>query len=81
VFDDAGQFPAEIRRSAFVVLKGSWNRSEPSGDTVVCVPFRDGKGAGDYEHFWGGVSVRPPVGDGEHAGGNYQKSGEAEPDL
>jgi hypothetical protein len=51
VFDDAMQFPAEMRGSTFVALKESWNRSEPTGDTVVRVPFQDGKPAGDYENF------------------------------
>ena len=51
VFYNAGQFPAERRGRAFVVLKGSWNRSEPPGDTGVRVPFQDGKPAGDYENF------------------------------
>ena len=52
--DDAGPFPAKRRGSAFVALKGSWNRSEPTGDTVVRVPFQDGKPAGDYENFMTG---------------------------
>jgi glucose/arabinose dehydrogenase len=31
VFYDGEQFPAEYRGDAFVALKGSWNRSEPTG--------------------------------------------------
>jgi glucose/arabinose dehydrogenase len=54
VFDDAGPFPAKMRGSAFAALKGSWNRSEPTGDTVVRVPFQDGKPAGDDENFMTG---------------------------
>jgi glucose/arabinose dehydrogenase len=51
VFYQAGQFPAEYRGDAFVALKGSWNRSEPTGYKVVRVPFQDGKPQGHYENF------------------------------
>src|SRR5918992_4199844 len=51
VFYDAEQFPAEMRGSAFVALKGSWNRSEPTGYKVVRVPFKDGKPVDYYENF------------------------------
>ena len=51
VFYDAAQFPAEMQGSAFVALKGSWNRSRPTGYKVVRVPFKDGKPVGYYENF------------------------------
>jgi len=51
VFYDGQQFPAEWRGSAFVALKGSWNRSEPTGYKVVRVPFKDGRPEGSYENF------------------------------
>ena len=51
VFYDGQQFPPEYRGSAFVALKGSWNRSEPTGYKVVRVPFKDGKPEGGYENF------------------------------
>ncbi len=51
VFYQGDQFPAEYRGDAFVALKGSWNRSEPTGYKVVRVPFRDGKPQGQYENF------------------------------
>jgi glucose/arabinose dehydrogenase len=54
VFYDAEQFPVEMQGSAFVALKGSWNRSEPTGYKVVRVPFQDGKPAGYYENFMTG---------------------------
>src|SRR5499426_1096459 len=54
VFYDAEQFPAEMKGSAFVALKGSWNRSEPTGYKVVRVPFKDGKPVGYYENFMTG---------------------------
>jgi len=50
-FYDADQFPAAYRGSAFVALKGSWNRSVPTGYKVVRVPFKDGKPEGYYENF------------------------------
>jgi glucose/arabinose dehydrogenase len=54
VFYDGQQFPPEYRGSAFVALKGSWNRSEPTGYKVVRVPFKDGKPEGWYENFAAG---------------------------
>ncbi len=51
VFYTGQQFPAEYRGDAFVALKGSWNRSEPTGYKVVRVPFKDGKPQGFYENF------------------------------
>jgi glucose/arabinose dehydrogenase len=54
VFYDAAQFPAEMQGSAFVALKGSWNRSVPTGYKVVRVPFKDGKPVGYYENFMTG---------------------------
>jgi len=51
VFYDADQFPADFRGDAFVALKGSWNRAEPTGYKVVRVPFKDGKPQGFYENF------------------------------
>lgn len=38
-------FPAEYQNSAFVVRKGSWNRTKPMGfDVVQVTPTEDGKG-------------------------------------
>jgi glucose/arabinose dehydrogenase len=51
VFYEGDQFPPEYKGSAFVALKGSWNRSEPTGYKVVRVPFKDGKPEGTYENF------------------------------
>lgn len=44
-FYTGAQFPAEYRGDAFATLRGSWNRSEPSGYRVVRVRFRDGQPA------------------------------------
>jgi glucose/arabinose dehydrogenase len=57
VFYEGEQFPAEYRDSALVALKGSWNRSEPTGYKVVRVPFKDGKPLGYYENFVTGFWV------------------------
>jgi glucose/arabinose dehydrogenase len=51
VFYDGAQFPAEYKGNAFVALKGSWNRAEPTGYKVVRVPFKDGRPEGYYENF------------------------------
>ena len=51
VFYTGDQFPEEYKGSAFVALKGSWNRSEPTGYKIVRVPFRNGRPEGAYENF------------------------------
>ncbi|MCW7538359.1 PQQ-dependent sugar dehydrogenase [Aquabacterium sp. A7-Y] len=39
VFYTGSQFPADYRHSAFVAMRGSWNRAVPSGYKVVRVRF------------------------------------------
>jgi glucose/arabinose dehydrogenase len=51
VFYEGDQFPAEYKGQLFVALKGSWNRSIPTGYKIVMVPFKDGKPEGYYENF------------------------------
>jgi glucose/arabinose dehydrogenase len=51
VFYEGEQFPPEYKGSAFVALKGSWNRSQPTGYKVVRVPFKDGRPENYYENF------------------------------
>jgi glucose/arabinose dehydrogenase len=51
LFYEGDQFPAEYKGQLFVALKGSWNRSIPTGYKVVRVPFKDGKPEGYYENF------------------------------
>jgi glucose/arabinose dehydrogenase len=51
VFYEADRFPSEYRGHAFAALKGSWNRSRPTGYKLVRVPFRDGRPEGFYENF------------------------------
>jgi glucose/arabinose dehydrogenase len=50
-FYESEQFPSEYKGALFVALKGSWNRSLPTGYKVVVVPFKDGKPVGYYENF------------------------------
>jgi len=54
VFYNADQFPPDFKGHAFVALKGSWNRSKPTGYKVVRVPFKDGSPEGYYENFMTG---------------------------
>jgi len=51
VFYQGDQFPGAYKGSLFVALKGSWNRSVPTGYKIVRVPFKDGKPEGHYENF------------------------------
>ncbi|GAB3547733.1 PQQ-dependent sugar dehydrogenase [Spirosoma fluminis] len=39
----ASSFPAEYRNDAFVTMRGSWNRTQPSGYKVIRVHFEGGK--------------------------------------
>jgi glucose/arabinose dehydrogenase len=43
VFYTASQFPTEYQNDAFVAMRGSWNRSKPSGYKVVRVHFENGQ--------------------------------------
>jgi len=68
VFYDADQFPPEYKGHAFVALKGSWNRSEPTGYKVGgALQGRQGRGLLRELHdgFWASgerraESVGPP---------------------
>jgi glucose/arabinose dehydrogenase len=70
-------FPAEYQNSAFVVRKGSWNRSKPFGfDVVQVTPTEDGKGVKvkpfitgfnqdkDSYKFWGRPAYVAQMADG-----------------
>lgn len=43
VFYTKTQFPAEYQNDAFVTMRGSWNRTQPSGYKVIRVHFESGK--------------------------------------
>jgi glucose/arabinose dehydrogenase len=51
VFCEGHQFPPEYKGSLFEALKGSSNRSVPTGYKLVRVPFKDGRPEGWYENF------------------------------
>ena len=57
IFYTGDQFPDEYRNSALIALHGSINRSKLSGYSVVRVPFKDGRPAGDPEDFLTGFIV------------------------
>jgi glucose/arabinose dehydrogenase len=50
VFYTGTQFPEDYRNDAFICMRGSWNRSTPSGYKVVRINFEDGQPAG-FEDF------------------------------
>ncbi|GAB3901201.1 sorbosone dehydrogenase family protein [Larkinella knui] len=43
IFYTATYFPAEYQNDAFATMRGSWNRTKPSGYKVVRVHFENGK--------------------------------------
>jgi len=57
VFYEGDQFPADFKGDAFVALRGSWNRSEPTGYKIVRIHFKDGRPDGSYENFMTGFWV------------------------
>lgn len=58
IFYTADQFPAEYRNDAFVAMRGSWNRSEPSGYEIVRVHFGDDGQPTEFETFLSGFLIR-----------------------
>ena len=61
VFYRGVQFPSEYRGDAFLTLKGSWNRADPTGYKVVHADFENGKPVNGYENFMTGFWI---AGDG-----------------
>jgi glucose/arabinose dehydrogenase len=57
VFYEGDQFPSDYRGGMFVALRGSWNRSQPTGYKIVYVPFKDGRPDGSYQNFLTGFWV------------------------
>jgi glucose/arabinose dehydrogenase len=53
------QFPAKYRNGAFIALRGSGNRATRVGYSVVFLPFKKGKPAGDPEPFLQGWMTDP----------------------
>ncbi|WP_398498040.1 PQQ-dependent sugar dehydrogenase [Variovorax sp.] len=62
VFYGGSQFPAEYRHSAFVAMRGSWNRGQPSGYKVVRVRFdAAGKPQSIEDFVTGWLMPAPPA--------------------
>jgi glucose/arabinose dehydrogenase len=57
VFYSGPDAPADYRGDAIVALKGSWNRSDPTGYKIVRVKFENGKPVGWYDNFMTGFWV------------------------
>ena len=55
--EEQAQLPEKYRNGIFAALKGSWNRTQPTGYKVVFVPFEDGMPTGTYENFATGFWV------------------------
>ncbi len=47
-------FPSKYRNGAFIALRGSGNRAKRIGYSVVFIPFKGGKPAGEPQDFLGG---------------------------
>jgi glucose/arabinose dehydrogenase len=50
-------WPQEYRGDAIVVLKGSWNRADPTGYKLVRVDFENGEPTGWYDNFLTGFWI------------------------
>lgn len=52
-------FPKQYQGGAFIAEHGSWNRAKRVGQSVVFVPFKDGKPTGEVEEFLTGWMLSP----------------------
>src|SRR6185295_19528666 len=59
IFYTGKQFPAKYRNGAFLAYRGSSNRSQRVGYSVMFVPFKKGKPAGAPEDFLKGWMMGP----------------------
>ncbi len=51
------QFPKEYQGGAFMAFHGSWNRADRVGQTLVFLPFKDGKPTGEIKEFLSGWTL------------------------
>lgn len=58
-FYTGSMFPRQYEGGAFIAEHGSWNRARRVGQSVVFVPFRDGKPAGEVQEFLTGWMLSP----------------------
>lgn len=61
VFYTADQFPEEYRNDAFVAMRGSWNRSEPSGYSIVRILFDDNGQPTEFQDFMTGFLIEEQI--------------------
>jgi len=59
IFYTGKQFPKEYQGGAFLALHGSWNRSNRVGQSVVFIPFKDGKPSGEMQEVVKGWMIAP----------------------
>jgi glucose/arabinose dehydrogenase len=59
IFYTGKQFPKEYQDGAFLALHGSWNRSMRVGQSIVFIPFKDKKPAGDMKEIVKGWMIAP----------------------
>jgi glucose/arabinose dehydrogenase len=59
IFYTGKQFPAQYQGGAFLCFHGSWNRSMRVGQSVVFIPFKDGKPAGPITEIVKGWMLGP----------------------
>ena len=59
IFYTGKQFPAEYQGGAFLCFHGSWNRSKRVGQSVVFIPFKNGKPSGPQREIVKGWMLGP----------------------
>jgi glucose/arabinose dehydrogenase len=59
IFYTGKMFPKEYQGGSFVAFHGSWNRANRVGQTVVYLPFRNGKPTGEIKEFLKGWMITP----------------------
>lgn len=55
------QFPAEYQNSAFIAMRGSWNRTEPSGYKIVNLTFDEDGEPTEFTDFLTGFLIKEQV--------------------
>jgi glucose/arabinose dehydrogenase len=58
-FYTGSQFPNHYRNGAFIALRGSSNRAQRVGYSIVFIPFHNGKPSGPQEDFLTGFMLDP----------------------
>ena len=59
IFYTGSQFPAQYKGGAFLAFHGSWNRSKRVGQSVMFIPFKNGKPSGPVQEFLTGWMLSP----------------------